>query len=55
MGFPSKDSDYDVRFLYVHPVDWYLSIAEKRDVIERPLQINLILTVGSEEGSGIIP
>ena len=36
-GFPSKDSDYDVRFLYVHPVDWYLSIAEKRDVIERPL------------------
>ena len=36
-GFPSKDSDFDVRFLYVHPVDWYLSIAEKRDVIERPL------------------
>lgn len=36
-GFPSKDSDYDVRFLYVRPVDWYLSIAEKRDVIERPL------------------
>ncbi len=35
-GFPSRDSDYDVRFLYVHPVDWYLSIAEKRDVIERP-------------------
>lgn len=36
-GFPSKDSDYDVRFLYVRPVDWYLSIVEKRDVIERPL------------------
>ena len=36
-GFPSKDSDYDVRFLYVRPVDWYLSIAEKRDVIERLL------------------
>ena len=35
--FLSKDSDYDVRFLYVRPVDWYLSIAEKRDVIERPL------------------
>ena len=36
-GFPSQDSDYDVRFLYLRPVDWYLSIIEKRDVIERPL------------------
>jgi len=34
-GFPSVDSDYDVRFLYVHPVEWYLSIVEGRDVIER--------------------
>lgn len=36
-GFPSADSDYDVRFLYLHPRDWYLSIdVEKRpDVIER--------------------
>lgn len=33
-GFASKNSDYDVRFLYVHPPDWYLSIWEKRDVIE---------------------
>ncbi len=36
-GFPSKDSDYDVRFIYIHPIDWYLSIADKRDVIERPI------------------
>jgi len=36
-GFPSTDSDYDVRFLYVHPAEWYLSVDEKRDVIERPL------------------
>lgn len=36
-GFPSKDSDYDVRFLYVRPVEWYLSIRERRDVIERPI------------------
>ncbi len=34
-GFPSVDSDYDVRFIYVHPVEWYLSIADKRDVIEK--------------------
>lgn len=36
-GFPSKDSDYDVRFIYIRPADWYLSIFEKRDVIERPI------------------
>ncbi|MFC4778190.1 nucleotidyltransferase domain-containing protein [Paenibacillus sp. GCM10023252] len=36
-GFPSKDSDYDVRFIYVRPTEWYLSIHEKRDVIERPI------------------
>ena len=36
-GFPSKDSDYDVRFIYIRPVEWYLSIFNKRDVIERPI------------------
>lgn len=25
-GFPSSDSDYDVRFICVHPADWYLSV-----------------------------
>lgn len=33
-GFASQDSDYDVRFLYAHPTDWYLSIYPQRDVIE---------------------
>jgi predicted nucleotidyltransferase len=42
-GFPSADSDYDVRFLYIHPRDWYLSIAEKRGVIERPISDGLDL------------
>ncbi|MGG2016956.1 nucleotidyltransferase domain-containing protein [Bacillus sp. S10(2024)] len=36
-GFPSKDSDYDVRFVYVHRLEWYLSIEPKRDVIEYPI------------------
>jgi predicted nucleotidyltransferase len=40
-GFPSADSDYDVRFIYAHPAEWYLSIQTRRDVIERPLE-NLI-------------
>ena len=37
-GFESSDSDYDVRFLYVHPRDWYLSVDQRRDVIERPIE-----------------
>ncbi|MEH7436502.1 nucleotidyltransferase domain-containing protein [Neobacillus drentensis] len=36
-GFPSKDSDYDVRFIYVHRKEWYVSIDQKRDVIELPI------------------
>lgn len=35
-GFPSKDSDYDVRFIYIHQKNWYLSIDRGRDVIEIP-------------------
>ncbi len=35
-GFASQDSDFDVRFIYVHLKDWYLSITEKHDVIELP-------------------
>jgi uncharacterized protein len=39
-GFPSADSDYDVRFIYAHHPSWYLSIdlEDRRDVIERPLK-----------------
>jgi len=39
-GFASPDSDYDVRFIYVRPCDWYLSIdlEHRRDVIERPIE-----------------
>lgn len=36
-GFDSADSDWDVRFIYCHPRDWYLSIEEERDVIELPI------------------
>ncbi|WML27716.1 nucleotidyltransferase domain-containing protein [Neobacillus sp. OS1-33] len=46
-GFPSKDSDYDVRFIYVHKKDWYLSIDQKRDVIELP--INNLLDINGWE------
>jgi predicted nucleotidyltransferase len=36
-GFASPDSDYDVRFIYAHEQDWYLSVFERRDVIEEML------------------
>jgi len=36
-GFPSPDSDYDCRFIYLRAPDDYLSPWRKRDVIETPL------------------
>lgn len=36
-GFASPDSDYDVRFVYAHPVEWYLRVMPGRDVIEQPV------------------
>ena len=40
-GFPSPDSDYDVRFIYAHPKDWYLQLSEGQDVIELPINDDL--------------
>jgi predicted nucleotidyltransferase len=37
-GFQSDNSDYDIRFVYKHNLDWYLSISKKRDVIEYPIE-----------------
>ncbi len=35
-GFASPNSDYDVRFIYAHPPQWYqaVDLEERRDVIE---------------------
>ena len=35
-GFASPDSDYDVRFIYVRPREWYLAfdVEKQRDVLE---------------------
>lgn len=54
-GFGSPDSDYDVRFIYAHPADWYLRVRDdragqegrlQRDVIERPLDDRLVDLAG---------
>jgi len=42
-GFASPDSDFDVRFIYVQPRERYLSIRERRDVIELP--VNEVLDI----------
>lgn len=47
-GFESKDSDWDVRFLYVRTPEWYLSlerlyhIRDAPDTIRYPIDDNLI-------------
>lgn len=41
-GFPSPDSDFDVRIIYKHQKDWYLSLLEEKDTIEFFLDNNEI-------------
>ncbi len=44
-GFASSDSDYDIRFIYKHKLEYYLSLWEKPDVIE-------FMTEDDLDGSG---
>lgn len=44
-GFASPDSDYDIRFIYKHDLDYYLSLWEQSDVIE-------FMTEDDLDGSG---
>lgn len=46
-GFASQDSDFDVRFIYAHNKDHYLSVEAQRDVIELP--INDVLDINGWE------
>jgi predicted nucleotidyltransferase len=40
-GFASPDSDYDVRFIYVNRMSWYLTVEPGRDVVEQPISGDL--------------
>ncbi|MDA8021010.1 MAG: nucleotidyltransferase domain-containing protein [Thermoanaerobaculia bacterium] len=42
-GFPALDSDYDVRFIYAGRLNHYLTVTNRRDVIERPIDQGLDL------------
>jgi len=39
-GFASPDSDYDVRFIYKQPLEWYLKLGTPKDTIEFFLENN---------------
>ncbi|MGV8091380.1 MAG: DNA polymerase beta superfamily protein [Mangrovibacterium sp.] len=41
-GFPSPDSDFDVRIIYKHDKDWYLGLTENKDTVELMLDNNEI-------------
>lgn len=36
-GFASTNSDWDVRFIYIHKLDWYLKIDDRKDSLEEIL------------------
>lgn len=40
-GFASPDSDYDVRFIYVRPLSYYLELQSKKDFIDWELNETL--------------
>ncbi len=40
-GFASPDSDFDVRFIYVHPTDLYLAVDLQQFSSERAILIGL--------------
>lgn len=42
-GFPSPDSDYDVRFIYCHPAAWYLRLDEAADTLNFAVDAELDL------------
>jgi uncharacterized protein len=43
-GFASTDSDWDVRYIYIHRLDWYLKIDEQKDSQEEILPNDLDLS-----------
>jgi predicted nucleotidyltransferase len=43
-GFASEDSDWDVRYIYIHRLEWYLKIDEQKDSQEEILPNDLDLS-----------
>ena len=47
-GFSSKDSDYDIRFLYYHQPKWYFSVSKQADNLVKMEENNLLDFAGWE-------
>lgn len=47
-GFPSTDSDFDIRLIYVHKSNWYLNLIEQKDSIDLMFENNDIDISGWE-------
>jgi uncharacterized protein len=45
LGFSSEESDYDLRFIYIHKPEWYLTIDQHKDVLEVPKHDELSIQV----------
>lgn len=43
-GFASTDSDWDVRYIYIHNLDWYLNIDREKDSQEKILPNDIDLS-----------
>jgi len=43
-GFASTDSDWDVRYIYIHRLNWYLKIDDKKDSQEETLTDDIDLS-----------
>lgn len=51
-GFASPDSDYDVRFIYVRPAEYYLRLQEEKDFISG--ELNEVLDVAGWDLSRVL-
>lgn len=47
-GFASPNSDWDVRFIYAHTQDWYLSIDDQKDMLDFAIDVNELDLTGWE-------
>ena len=47
-GFASPNSDWDVRFIYIHEQDWYLSIDKRKDMMDFAIDENELDLTGWE-------
>lgn len=51
-GFASPDSDYDIRFVYIRPLEYYLRLEERKDFIN--WELNPVLDINGWDLSKVL-